>query len=81
MDQGIMVTIVIQSIVFIGALSKMFTDMKIKLRELDLRVRTLEKSEDQIGEKLNRIFDALQDIKLELKDKADIHFTAKSGDV
>ena len=71
MDQGILVTIVIQSIVFIGALSKMFTDMKIKLRELDLRVRTLEKKEDAIGEKLTKIFDALQDIKLELKDKAD----------
>ena len=71
MDQGIMVTIVIQSIVFIAALSKMFTDMKIKLRELDLRVRTLEKKEDEIGEKLTKIFDALQDIKLELKDKAD----------
>jgi chaperonin cofactor prefoldin len=71
MDQGIMVTIVVQSIVFIGALSKMFTDMKIKLRELDLRVRTLEKKEDEIGEKLTKIFDALQDIKLELKDKAD----------
>jgi chaperonin cofactor prefoldin len=71
MDQGILVTIVIQSIVFIGALSKMFTDMKIKLRELDLRVRTLEKKEDEIGEKLTKIFDALQDIKLELKDKVD----------
>jgi chaperonin cofactor prefoldin len=71
MDQGILVTIVIQSIVFIGALSKMFTDMKIKLRELDLRVRTLEKKEDEIGDKLTKIFDALQDIKLELKDKAD----------
>jgi chaperonin cofactor prefoldin len=45
--------------------------MKIKLRELDLRVRTLEKKEDEIGEKLTKIFDALQDIKLELKDKAD----------
>ena len=71
MDQGILVTIMIQSIVFVGALSKMFTDMKIKLRELDLRVRTLEKKEDEIGEKLTKIFDALQDIKLELKDKAD----------
>jgi chaperonin cofactor prefoldin len=71
MDQGILVTIVIQSIVFVGALSKMFTDMKIKLRELDLRVRTLEKKEDEIGDKLTKIFDALQDIKLELKDKAD----------
>jgi len=65
------VTIVIQSIVFVGALSKMFTDMKIKLRELDLRVRNLEKREDEIGDKLTKIFDALQDIKLELKDKAD----------
>ena len=64
-------TIVIQSIVFVGALSKMFTDMKIKLRELDLRVRNLEKREDEIGDKLTKIFDALQDIKLELKDKAD----------
>jgi chaperonin cofactor prefoldin len=71
MEQGILVTIVIQSIVFVGALSKMFTDMKIKLRELDLRVRTLEKKEDEIGEKLTKIFDALQDIKLELKDKQD----------
>jgi hypothetical protein len=71
MEQGVIVTIVIQSIVFVGALSKMFTDMKIKLRELDLRVRTLEKKEDEIGEKLTKIFDALQDIKLELKDKQD----------
>ena len=71
MDNGIILTIIIQSIVFVGALSKMFTDMKIKLRELDLRVRTLEKKEDEIGEKLTKIFDALQDIKLELKDKVD----------
>lgn len=71
MDNGIILTIVIQSIAFVGALSKMFTDMKIKLRELDLRVRTLEKKEDEIGDKLEKIFDALNDIKLQLKDKQD----------
>jgi len=71
MDSGIILTIIIQSIVFVGALSKMFTDMKIKLRELDLRVLTLEKKEDEIGDKLEKIFDALNDIKLELKDKQD----------
>lgn len=71
MDNSIVVTILIQSVAFAGALSKMFTDMKIKLRELDLRVRTLEKKEDEIGEKLERIFNALNDIKLELKDKQD----------
>lgn len=71
MDSGIILTIIIQSIVFVGALSKMFTDMKIKLRELDLRVLTLEKKEDEIGDKLEKIFDALNDIKLQLKDKQD----------
>jgi chaperonin cofactor prefoldin len=71
MEQGVIITIIIQTIAFAMALSKMFTDMKIKLRELDLRVRTLEKKEDVIGEKLGKIFDALQDIQLKLKDKVD----------
>ena len=71
MDNGVIATIVIQTIAFAMALSKMFTDMKIKLRELDLRVRTLEKKEDEIGEKLEKIFDALQEIKVELVNKQD----------
>lgn len=71
MDNGVIATIVIQTIAFAMALSKMFTDMKIKLRELDLRVRTLEKKEDEIGEKLEKIFDALQEIKVQLVNKQD----------
>jgi hypothetical protein len=71
MEQEVIITIVIQTIAFAMAFSKMFTDMKIKLRELDLRVDNLEKKEDEIGDKLGKIFDALQDIKLQLKDKAD----------
>ncbi len=71
MEQGVIVTIIIQTIAFAMALSKMFTDMKIKLRELDLRVRTLEKKEDEIGEKLEKIFDALQEIKVQLVNKQD----------
>ena len=71
MEQGVIITIIVQTIAFAMALSKMFTDMKIKLRDLDLRVRTLEKKEDEIGEKLGKIFDALNEIKLDLKDKVD----------
>lgn len=71
MDNGVIATIIIQTIAFAMALSKMFTDMKIKLRELDLRVRTLEKKEDEIGEKLEKIFDALQEIKVQLVNKQD----------
>jgi chaperonin cofactor prefoldin len=71
MDNGVVVTIVIQSIAFVAALSKMFTDMKIKLTELDLRVHAVEKKDDEISEKLERIFEALNEINLKLKDKQD----------
>ena len=71
MNQEVIVTILIQSIAFVGAFMKMFTDMKIKLKELDIRLMNVEKKDDEIGDKLERIFSALNDIKLDLKDKAD----------
>lgn len=71
MNQEVIVTILIQSIAFVGAFMKMFTDMKIKLKELDIRLMNVEKKDDEIGDKLERIFAALNDIKLDLKDKAD----------
>lgn len=71
MTNDIILTILIQTIAFIGAFVKMFTDMKIKLKELDIRLSAVEKREDDIGDKLERIFSSLNDIKLSLKDKAD----------
>ena len=71
MSQEIIVTILLQSIAFIGAFAKMFTDMKIKLKEVDIRLKQVEKKDDEIGDKLEKIFIALNDIKLDLKDKAD----------
>ena len=64
-------TILIQSVAFIGAFAKMFTDMKIKLKELDIRLSSVEKKDDEIGNKLEKIFSSLNDIKLSLKDKQD----------
>lgn len=71
MTNDIVLTILIQTIAFIGAFVKMFTDMKIKLKELDIRLSSVEKREDDIGDKLEKIFSSLNDIKLSLKDKAD----------
>ena len=71
MSSDIVLTILIQTIAFIGAFVKMFTDMKIKLKELDIRLTAVEKKEEDIGDKLQRIFESLNDIKLSLKDKAD----------
>lgn len=71
MTSDIIVTLLIQSVAFIGAFAKMFTDMKIKLKELDIRLNSVEKKDDEIGNKLEKIFASLNDIKLTLKDKQD----------
>jgi hypothetical protein len=71
MTTEMILTILIQSVAFIGAFAKMFTDMKIKLKELDIRLSSVEKKDDEIGNKLEKIFSSLNDIKLSLKDKQD----------
>lgn len=71
MTTEMILTILIQSVAFIGAFAKMFTDMKIKLKELEIRVLQVEKKDDEIGNKLEKIFSSLNDIKLALKDKQD----------
>jgi hypothetical protein len=71
MTTEIILTILVQSVAFIGAFAKMFTDMKIKLKELDIRLSSVEKKDDEIGNKLEKIFASLNDIKLALKDKQD----------
>ena len=71
MTNEIILTIIFQSVAFIGAFAKMFTEMKIKLKELDIRLSAVEKKDDEIGNKLEKIFSSLNDIKLTLKDKQD----------
>jgi hypothetical protein len=71
MTNEIILTLLVQSVAFIGAFAKMFTDMKIKLKELDIRLSAVEKKDDEIGNKLEKIFASLNDIKLSLKDKQD----------
>jgi len=71
MTSEIILTLLVQSVAFIGAFTKMFTDMKIKLKELDIRLSSVEKKDDEIGNKLEKIFSSLNDIKLSLKDKQD----------
>ena len=71
MEANIWVILGIQTIAFgLGAI-RIYTDMKIKLREHDLRLRTLEKKNDDTDVQFKEIMQALNEIKLELKDKAD----------
>lgn len=45
--------------------------MEMKLKELDLRVKSLEKTDQKMNDKLDRIMEIVGEIRLELKDKVD----------
>jgi hypothetical protein len=71
MEVNIWIALGVQTVgLGLGAI-KIFTDFKIKLREHDLRLKTLEKKEEGTADQFKEIMQALNEIKLELKDKAD----------
>lgn len=45
--------------------------MEMKLKELDIRVKSLETTDQKMNDKLDRIMEMVGEIRLELKDKAD----------
>jgi len=55
----------------IGVLIGIYIRMELKLKELDVRVHSLEQTDKAMNVKLDRIIDAIQDVKLELRDKQD----------
>ena len=55
----------------IGVLIGIYIRMELKLKELDVRVQALEQTDKAMNAKLDRIMDAIQDVKLELRDKQD----------
>jgi hypothetical protein len=64
-------TVIIQSILFAGGLFKIYTDMQVKLKELDLRLGSVEKQDDEIYAKLDRIMDKLTQIEITMNQKQD----------
>lgn len=65
----LIVPVVIQSLVFLAALAKIHQDVQIKLRELDIRLTAVEKQDDEIYAKLDKMMEGIQDIKIELQNK------------
>lgn len=58
---------------FVMTLIGIYVRMEMKLKELDIRVRSLETTDREMMKKLDRIIDAIGEMKLELKDKMDRH--------
>lgn len=55
----------------IASVIGIYMRMEMKLKELDIRVKSLEKTDQQMNDKLDRIMELMNEIRLELKDKAD----------
>lgn len=58
---------------FVMTLIGIYVRMEMKLKELDIRVRSLENTDREMIKKLDKIIDAIAEMKLELKDKMDRH--------
>ena len=62
-------TIVLQSILFAVGLFKIYTDMQIKMKELDVRLTAVERRDEEIYHKLERIMDKLSELNVKLEGK------------
>ena len=71
MDTGLIITIAAQTIAYGIGLFKMWSDMQLKLKELELRVHSVEKMDNDIKSAIGRMEKMITEIRLELKDKAD----------
>lgn len=71
MTQPMILTVVIQSILFAIGLFKIYTDVQVRLSELEIRLKSVEKQDDEIYAKLDKIMDKLTQIEINLNNKAD----------
>jgi hypothetical protein len=65
------VTIGLQSVGFAVGLFKIWMDLQVKLKEVDVRLSAVEKQDDEIYVKLDRLAEAVNELKVMLQNKAD----------
>ena len=69
MTDGIIILLNTQTIAFIIALFKIYVQVTVKMRELELRIEQNEKKDDVIFKKLDSIAQQIHNIYLELSKK------------
>lgn len=69
MTDGIIIFLITQTIAFIIALFRIYVQVTVKMRELELRIEQNEKKDDVIFKKLDSIAQQIHNIYLELSKK------------
>jgi hypothetical protein len=66
MTDGVVIFLITQTVAFVIALFKIYVQVTVKMRELELRIEQNEKKDDVIFKKLDDISSQIHDIYLEL---------------
>ena len=61
--------LVIEAIVFVAALSTIYTKFEVRFKELEIRIQKVEEQDEEIYKKLDIISEKLTDLKVELQNK------------
>lgn len=70
MNQVIAISgLVIEAIIFVAALSSIYTKFEVRFKELEIRIQKVEQQDEEIYKKLDIISDKLTDLKVELQNK------------
>jgi len=66
---GVILFLITQTVAFIIALFKIYVQVTVKMRELELRIEQNEKKDDVIFKKLDNIAEQIHELYLELSKK------------
>jgi hypothetical protein len=69
MADGIILFLITQTVAFIIALFKIYVQVTVKMRELELRIEQNEKKDDVLFKKLDNIAEQIHELYLELSKK------------
>jgi hypothetical protein len=67
----VVIFLVGQAIAIIAGLITIYTKISLKLKELEIRVEMIEKEDDYINQKLDKIERAINNIAIQLQNKKD----------
>lgn len=71
MTSAVIVTIIIQSLVLIFGMFKIWMDTQLKIKELEIRVQSVENQDKEIKRTLDKVLLAITDLKVQLSEKQD----------
>ena len=69
MADGIILFLITQTVAFIIALFKIYVQVTVKMRELELRIEQNEKKDDVLFKKIDNISEQIHELYLELSKK------------